>query len=64
VSEPEVLEIYKHVHGPEYDYEYDIKEDVFKVADYLKFREEPEVQAGAKAFKESQAIGVKSAPAL
>jgi urea carboxylase len=64
VSEPEVLEIYKHVHGPEFDYEYDIQEDVFKVADYLEFREQPEVQTGAKAFKENQAKGVEVAPAL
>jgi urea carboxylase len=64
VSEPEVLEIYKHVHGPEYDYEYQIEEAEFKVADYLRFREQPEVAEGAKAFKENQAIGVKNAPAL
>ena len=64
VSEPEVLEIYSHVHGPEYDYEYDIEEADFQVADYLRFREQPEVVSGAKAFKEAQAIGVTNAPAL
>jgi urea carboxylase len=64
VSEPEVLEIYKHVHGPEYDYEYQIEEAEFKVADYLRFREQSEVVEGARQFKENQAIGVKTAPAL
>jgi len=64
VPEEQVLEIYKHVHGPEYDYEYDITEDVFKVADYLKFRNQPEVQEGAKKFQEAQAEAVKKAPKL
>lgn len=62
--EEEVVEIYSHVHGPQFDYEYDITEDVFKVRDYLEFRNSPEVQEGAAAFQKAQAEAVKTAPKL
>jgi allophanate hydrolase subunit 1 len=64
VAEEEVLDIYRHVHEAPYDYEYDIKEDVFRVADYLEFRNDREVQKGAAELQAKQAVGVKKAPAL
>jgi len=62
--EDEVVEIYSHVHGPYYDYEYDITEDVFKVREYLEFVNRPEVREGARKFREAQAEAVKKAPKL
>jgi urea carboxylase len=64
VAEDEVLRIYRHVHEAPFDYEYSIKEDVFKVADYLAFRNRPDVREGAAALAARQAEGLKKAPAL
>lgn len=63
VTEDEVLYIYKHVHE-DTDYVYDIKQDKFKVKDWLEFYNSPEVQQEVKALLARQEAGTKAAPSV
>ena len=63
VTEDEILYIYKHVHE-DTDYVYDIKNDKFKVKDWLEFYNSAETQKGVKELLAKQEAGTKAAPSV
>lgn len=63
VSEPELLEVFAHVHEKT-DYRYRIDEGSIVVKDYLAFLETPAVKRGAEEFARKQAAGRAKAPKL
>jgi urea carboxylase len=64
VSEEELLHAIRQVHEAPYDYQFDIREGVLMVKDYLAFRNQLNVQKEASKLAARQAEGLAATPAV